>query len=73
MTLYSGVFKQEVFYRIFEIYLVEGWGIIYGIGVALFKKYEKEISSLSMEQIHVLLGKKIFEVNDIDELLKEAF
>jgi hypothetical protein len=35
MTLFSSTLKQELFYRIFEIYLNEGWKIIYATGLAL--------------------------------------
>lgn len=35
MTLFSSTLKQELFYRIFEIYLNEGWRTIYATGLAL--------------------------------------
>lgn len=49
MTLFSIVLKQEFFNRIFEVYLVEGWSIIYSLALALFKQWEKDFPKMSME------------------------
>lgn len=41
MTLYSGGVSQELFYRIFEVFLNEGWSIIFAVGLALLKSHEQ--------------------------------
>lgn len=41
MTLYSGSVTQEVFYRIFEVFLEEGWSIVFAVGLALLKNNER--------------------------------
>ena len=41
MNLFSGVFTQENFNRVFEVYLLEGWPIIYTVAFLLFYSHEK--------------------------------
>lgn len=41
MTLFSAVLRQEFFNRIFEVYLIEGWSIIYAVAIVLFKRHDK--------------------------------
>lgn len=45
MTLFSSTLKQELFYRIFEIYLYEGWKTIYATGLVLLMTHEAKILS----------------------------
>jgi hypothetical protein len=33
MTLFSSVLVQEFFNRVFEVYLIEGWSIIYAVAI----------------------------------------
>ena len=72
INLYSSLVDQEVFNRIFEIYLIEGWPIIYSVYTALFLSYQKQILSSDMENTHFILGKKLFEIEDIDQLIAAA-
>lgn len=37
MTIFSSVFAQELFYRIFEVYLNEGWSFIFTVGLTLLR------------------------------------
>ncbi len=41
MTLFSAVLRQEFFNRVFEVYLIEGWSIIYAVAIVLFKRHDK--------------------------------
>ena len=41
MTLCSAVLRQEFFKRVFAIYLIEGWPIIYAVAIVLFKRHDK--------------------------------
>jgi hypothetical protein len=43
MTLFSSSLQQELFYRVFEIYLNEGWSVIYKVGLMLLKNSEKRL------------------------------
>jgi hypothetical protein len=45
MTLFSSTLKQELFYRIFEIYLNEGWSIFYATGLTFLKTNEQKLLS----------------------------
>jgi hypothetical protein len=49
MTIFSSVLSQELFYRVFEAYLNEGWSVIYSVGIALFKTNEERILSNTFE------------------------
>ena len=44
MTIFSSSLKQEVFYRLFEIYLNEGWSIIFKAGLTILKNHETNIN-----------------------------
>lgn len=37
VTLYSSCVNQECFYRIFDVFLLEGWCITHAVGLALLK------------------------------------
>ena len=39
MTIFSSTLSQEVFYRMFEIFLNEGWIIIFKVGLTLIKDH----------------------------------
>jgi len=39
MTLFSSTVSQELFYRIFEVFLNEGWTVIFAVGLALLKQH----------------------------------
>lgn len=43
MTLFSSVLSQELFYRVFEAYLNEGWTVLYGVGLTLLRLNEDKI------------------------------
>lgn len=57
------------------MYLLEGWSIIYSVAIVLFLRHEKEFQKGGMEDIHLILSKKIFEIEDkdIDGLMESAY
>lgn len=69
INLYSGLVSQENFNRIFEVYLLDGWPAIYSIELSLIQSEEKALLNADMETCHYILGKKIYEIQDIDSLL----
>jgi protein associated with RNAse G/E len=72
MTLFSSSLKQEVFYRIFEIFLNEGWSIIYKVGLTLLKNQEHKIVDGKFDSIVLVLNSDINHIRDIDEFIEQA-
>jgi hypothetical protein len=72
MTLFSSTLKQEVFYRIFEIYLYEGWTVIYATGLALLMAHETDILKANFEEIVFLLNSDIFHITDVNDFVEKV-
>ena len=50
LTIFSSTMSEELFARIFEVYLNEGWTILYAVAITLFRLRQKEILSNSFEK-----------------------
>lgn len=73
MTLFSSVLAQELFYRVFEAYLHEGWPVIFAVGLALLRLNEPKILQNSFEENLFLLNAEIYEVASIEAFMEEVF
>lgn len=72
MTIFSSSLKQEVFYRLFEIYLNEGWSIIFKIGLVILKNHENNIVQGSFDKVVLILNSQMNHVGDTDDFIKQA-
>ena len=73
MTLYSGGVSQELFYRIFEVFLIERWSIIFSVGLAFLKNRERDIFTKKTEEIFYLMSSEIYQIKDIDAFMNLAY
>jgi hypothetical protein len=64
MTLYSSVFKQELFYRVFEVYLSEGWAVLYAVGIAFLRLHQHSILRNNFETNVYLINSAIAQISD---------
>ncbi|KAK8800274.1 hypothetical protein WA171_004909 [Blastocystis sp. BT1] len=56
MCVYSRSFPYDVVVRIWDIFLAEGWTIVYQVALALLKLYEKDILGKEFEEVHSLIS-----------------
>lgn len=73
MTLFSSVLSQELFYRVFEVYLHEGWSVIFAVGLTFLRLNEAKLLENSFEENLFLLNAEIYEVSSIDSFMEEVF
>ena len=66
MTLFSSIFQQELFYRVFEIFLNEGWSIIYKVGLMLLKNSERRLLEERLDNLVLIIQTEINDIKDID-------
>jgi hypothetical protein len=57
ITFFSSIFPKELFCRIFECILREGYKVVYRAGLAIMKIKEKQILENSSEENIVYVGK----------------
>ena len=72
ITLFVIVFPIEAVIRIWDIYFVEGRKILYRVGLAILKYYEKTILEAELEDLLELFKTVKFKT-DIDELIRLSF
>lgn len=73
MTLFSSVLSQELFYRVFEAYLHEGWPVVFAVGLTFLRLNESKLLENSFEENLFLLNAEIYEVSSIDAFMEEVF
>lgn len=74
ITYFSSIFPKELFCRVFECILSEGYKIIYRVGLAIMKVREEGLLNNGMENNIVGIGKgEIFGKVDADEFVQSMF
>jgi hypothetical protein len=73
MTIFSSVLGQEHFYRVFEVYLSEGWPAIFAVGLAFLKVNEEKILGNSFEENLLMINSQLYQVSNIDEFMEEVY
>jgi hypothetical protein len=74
ITYFSSLFPKEMFCRIFECILSEGYKIIYRVGLAIMKFREPQLVDNSMENNIVSVGKAdIYDSINVDEFVETMF
>mmetsp|Transcript_3141 Transcript_3141/g.6781 ORF Transcript_3141/g.6781 Transcript_3141/m.6781 type:complete len:723 (+) Transcript_3141:466-2634(+) len=51
LTQYTSSFKFDLVFRVWDVFLGEGWKIIYRIMLALLQKYQTQLLKMSFEEI----------------------
>lgn len=72
MTLFSCNFPFNTVLRIWDIYFAEGMIIVYRVSLALLKKAEADLLSLSLEEMLEYLKVVPKSVRDDDSLIRDA-
>jgi hypothetical protein len=73
MTLFSAVLRQELFYRVFEAYLHEGWPVLYQLGLTLLRLTEDRMMKNSFEANLLLINSSMYDIENIDDFMEEVF
>lgn len=73
MTLFSSVLSQELFYRVFEVYLNEGWPVVYAVGLTLLRLNEDRILKNNFEGNLLMINSELYQIGNVDDFMEEVF
>jgi hypothetical protein len=73
ITIYSSSFPFNIVTRIWDIFLIRGWKIVFRVMLAVLKIHEAELLKTDFEGIMNLLSKDVHKGLDVDKLFTRAF
>jgi hypothetical protein len=73
ITIYSSSFPFNIVTRIWDIFLIRGWKIVFRIMLAVLKIHEAELLKMDFEGIMNLLSKDAHKDLDVDKLFARAY
>ena len=69
MCVFSRTFPYDIVVRVWDIFLAEGWRIVYQVALALMKLNESRLSGTS-DRIEAIVGQ---EYEDVFELIRNFY
>mmetsp|Transcript_20211 Transcript_20211/g.45813 ORF Transcript_20211/g.45813 Transcript_20211/m.45813 type:complete len:157 (+) Transcript_20211:2172-2642(+) len=70
-TVYTNSFPFDLVTRVWDIFLVEGWKIVYRVMLAILRNFEKKLLGMNFEEIMKFL-RLLPQMIDGSEIIKNA-
>ena len=72
LTVFAGVFDQQLVAWVFGIFLAEGWSAVFAVALAILDLYEEKLKKMDLGAM-MLLFQDLPEQVDAETVVKRAF